>query len=748
MKSIKTFRLFSNIKIGKKLIFSFIFIACLIGIIGYIGLSNMNVINQGKTRIYNDDLIPITLLATMEANTLSISRDMETIMYTQDDVEIIIIRDRVDTRAKENEKLLDQFKENDLSDRELELLGEYEQANKEYSISRSLAIDLAVKRNYVMARFQNEQGYIPRIKMERILAELRDINIDTAENNVKASEIAFGNSVRSMIAITLVGLISAILIGFVLERTSELKRINKTLQKEIAERGKYEKALKESENYYRAIFENAGTAMGIIEEDMTFSMINKEWEIIYGYKKEDLEGKTWPPLFSEEFRERMIHYHNLRRVRAQNIPNRYNSRIIDKAGKERDCLVVVDMIPGTRKSVVAIIDISEIKRVNRAYKANSAVNMAMLHAEDENELLNNVCRNIVDIGGYRLAWVGRLENDQDRTIVPIAFAGYEAGYLKAKDRKLRDPEKGYGPAGIAIKTGQPFICRNLESCIQESPRWWKEAIKRGYQAVIAIPLSAGKTEAWGALTIYSEKEDVFDEEEVKLLTEMAGDLAYGISSLRVRQEKELVAKELENSLSKMRRVLLQTVDALSNVLEERDPYTAGHQVRVAKLANEIAKRMNLSADQVEGITVAATLHDLGKVMVPGEILTKPGEISEIEDMLIKEHSKAGYDIIKDIEFPWPIAQAVLQHHEKIDGSGYPQGLTGDKITQEAKIMAVADVVEAMTSHRPYRAALGLDRALEEITRKKGKLYDPEVVDTCLEIFKENRKFLEPEDQGK
>lgn len=744
MKFIKTVRWFPDIKIGKKLIFSFIFIACLIGVVGYIGLSNMNIINQGKTRMYNDDLIPITLLATMEANTLSISRDMETIMYTEDDVEIIIIRDRVETRAKENERLLAQFKENDLSDEELELLEKYEQANKEYNISRSLAIELAVQRNYIMARFQNEQGYIPRIRMERILADLRDINIATAERNVKESEIAFNNAVSSMITITLIGFISAILIGFALERTSELKRINKDLQKEITERRKYEKALKESELYYRTIFENAGTAMGIIEEDMTFSMLNKEWETIYGYKRKELEGTKWPPLFSEEFREMMICYHHLRRTRAQNAPKRYNSRIKDKAGKERDCLVIVDMIPGTKKSVVAIIDISEIKRANRAYKANSAVNMSMLHAENEQELLQEVCQNIVGVGGYRLAWVGRLENDKEKTIIPMAYAGYEEGYLKTKDNRLTDPEKGYGPAGIAISKGKPFICRNLAEFLPKSENWLTEAAKRDYKAVIALPLKTDENRIWGALTIYSEKEDVFDDEEVKLLTEMAGDLAYGINSLRVRQEKNLVAKELESSLSKMHRVLLQTVDSLANVLEERDPYTAGHQVRVAKLAKEIAKRMNLSADQIEGITVAATLHDIGKVVIPGEILTKPGEISEIENMLIKEHSKAGYDIIKDIEFPWPIAQAVLQHHEKIDGSGYPQGLTGDKMLLEAKILAVADVVEAMTSHRPYRTALGLDRALEEITRNKGILYDPIVVDTCLEIFNEDRLFLENE----
>ena len=186
----------------------------------------------------------------------------------------------------------------------------------------------------------------------------------------------------------------------------------------------------------------------------------------------------------------------------------------------------------------------------------------------------------------------------------------------------------------------------------------------------------------------------------------------------------------------MRQALHGTVMALANTVEIKDPYTAGHQRRVAQLACAMARELGWPPDQVEGMRVLCFLHDMGKIAVPSEILNKPGKISPAELGLIKGHPQVGYDILKDIAFPWPVAQGVLQHHERLDGSGYPSGLTGGEITPEAKILAVADVVEAMASHRPYRPALGIDRALEEITRNKGKLYDPEAVDVCVRLFTE------------
>ncbi len=184
--------------------------------------------------------------------------------------------------------------------------------------------------------------------------------------------------------------------------------------------------------------------------------------------------------------------------------------------------------------------------------------------------------------------------------------------------------------------------------------------------------------------------------------------------------------------------------AMSLAVETRGPYTAGHQQRVAELACEVATEMGLSTWDIEGVRIMGLLHDVGKITVPSEILSKPGQINQYEFGIIKTHSQVGYEILKEIEFPWPVTQVILQYHERLDGSGYPQGLSGEDITLEARILGVADVVEAMSSHRPYRPALGFDRALNEIAQKKGFLYDPEVVDACLRFFQKNEaeKLLE------
>ena len=170
--------------------------------------------------------------------------------------------------------------------------------------------------------------------------------------------------------------------------------------------------------------------------------------------------------------------------------------------------------------------------------------------------------------------------------------------------------------------------------------------------------------------------------------------------------------------------------------ELRDPYTAGHQRRVAEIAVTIGAELGLDARRQEGLRVAGQLHDVGKITIPAEILSKPGKLKPTELLLIKDHAEAGYDILKIVEFPWPVAEVALQHHERMDGSGYPQVLKGEAILLEARIMAVADVVEAMSSHRPYRAGLGIDKALAEIERGRGTAYDPLVADTCLKLFRE------------
>ncbi|MDY6971516.1 MAG: response regulator [Thermodesulfobacteriota bacterium] len=192
---------------------------------------------------------------------------------------------------------------------------------------------------------------------------------------------------------------------------------------------------------------------------------------------------------------------------------------------------------------------------------------------------------------------------------------------------------------------------------------------------------------------------------------------------------------LQDSMDKLGKALEGSIHAMALTVETRDPYTAGHQQRVANLANAIAREIGLSEERIEGVRMAGLIHDLGKISLPAEILSKPGRITKIEFDLIKTHPKVGYDILKSIEFPWPIAQMVLQHHERMCGSGYPLGLRGKEILLEARILAVADVVEAMASHRPYRPALGIDKALGEISENRTSMYDPEVVDACLNIFR-------------
>lgn len=201
-------------------------------------------------------------------------------------------------------------------------------------------------------------------------------------------------------------------------------------------------------------------------------------------------------------------------------------------------------------------------------------------------------------------------------------------------------------------------------------------------------------------------------------------------------ERRVAEKKLKESYQKLRMALEASVEAMGKATEIRDPYTAGHQKRVGQLSYKIARAMKLPEERCEGVRLSGAIHDIGKIYVPAEILSKPGSISDNEFNIIKTHSQVGYDILKKIEFPWPIAETILQHHERIDGSGYPQGLQNNNILLEAKIISVADVVEAMASYRPYRPALGIERAIDEIKKNRDKLYDPHIVDICCKIILE------------
>ena len=215
-----------------------------------------------------------------------------------------------------------------------------------------------------------------------------------------------------------------------------------------------------------------------------------------------------------------------------------------------------------------------------------------------------------------------------------------------------------------------------------------------------------------------------------------------IVTLRDISERKSAEKKIRDGIIRLSKNLEETVIALASAFEMKDPYTAGHQKRVTEIASAIALEMDIEKERFQGMRLASLVHDIGKINVPTEILSKPGIITEPEFALIRTHSQAGYDILKKINFPWPISRIVLQHHERMDGSGYPNGLSGREILLEARIIAVADVIEAMATHRPYRASLGIEKALEEIERNRGQLYDKDVADTCLRLFRSGKFRLE------
>ena len=226
------------------------------------------------------------------------------------------------------------------------------------------------------------------------------------------------------------------------------------------------------------------------------------------------------------------------------------------------------------------------------------------------------------------------------------------------------------------------------------------------------------------------------------LSKLSTALPRALAEARDKAERRLAEQRLRSALDWIQKQQAETIAALASVTVIGDPYTSGHQQRMASLACAIAEEMGLDPDQVDGIRVAGTLHDIGKIAVPAEILAKPRKLNELELGLVRMHSETSYEILREIEFQWPVAEMVYEHHERYDGTGYPRGLKGDEILPEARVMAVADVLEAMISHRPYRPAHELEAALEEVESGSGTLYDPEVCDACLRLFRERGYVLE------
>jgi PAS domain S-box-containing protein len=516
-----------------------------------------------------------------------------------------------------------------------------------------------------------------------------------------------------------------------------LGRLGSVVKRELAD-ATARKQAESLRTQLAAIVQSSNDAIIGMNTDGVITSWNPGAEKVYGYSAEDVVGKSVsilaPADKKEETRGR------IEAVKRGEAVNDVETNRIRKDGRSIDVVFSVSPIKdsgGRTVGVSAIVrDITEKKlaerallKVNRALKALSDCNLALIHASDEIQLLNEICRVIVNAGGYRLAWVGYVEHDAKKTVRPVAQSGFEPGYMEHADITWADNEGGRGPLGIAIRSGQLQVVQDVKTDPCFEP-WRANAVKLGYDSVLVAPLVSDSV-TLGALSIYAAGADAFDIEEITLLSELAADMAFGIATLRTRSAHERSAQRLLDSME-------ATIQAVAGTVEMRDAYTAGHQRRVAELATAIARDMGLAPDQVHGIYLAAVVHDLGKIHIPAEILTKPGKLSAIEFELIKTHPGSGYDILKGVDFPWPIAQIVLQHHERLDGSGYPGGLKGNEIVLEARILMVADVVEAMASHRPYRPAVGIDSALKEIERGRGSAYDAAVVDACLRLFAEKR----------
>jgi PAS domain S-box-containing protein len=511
---------------------------------------------------------------------------------------------------------------------------------------------------------------------------------------------------------------------------------------DITKRRRAEDALRASEECFRMLVEEAPDAISILDCDQgCLIAANRAAEHLFGVSRDKIIGRRPSDFYAtmqpdgqpvaESYSD-----DNQRALAGEEVT--YERRIVRPSGDERLCRVTFVRLPSdVRLLRASFVDITEQKaaeqgllRLNRALTTLSRGNEALVRCASEPELLMEMCRVIVEDGGYRMAWVGVVEHDAAKSVTPVAWAGEIGQYLNRTAITWADEPRGRGPTGRATRTGEPQLSLDLLNDPTMAP-WIKEAKRSGFASAIALPLK-GASGVFATLNIYSTEPAAFDRDESELLRELAKDLSFGIQSLRERAAHEALNRRWLAGFE-------ATVGAIAGTVEKRDPYTAGHQERVAKLAVAIARELALPEPQVEGLSLAAIIHDVGKIDIPLEILNKPGRLSDLQLGLVRGHAQAGYDIIKGIDFPWPIAQIVLQHHERLDGSGYPQGLKGDAILPEAKILVVADVVEAMMSHRPYRPGLGIDVALAEVERNKGRFYDPAAVEACVGLFR-NKGF--------
>jgi HD-GYP domain-containing protein (c-di-GMP phosphodiesterase class II) len=302
-----------------------------------------------------------------------------------------------------------------------------------------------------------------------------------------------------------------------------------------------------------------------------------------------------------------------------------------------------------------------------------------------------------------------------------------------------DEQTGKAAMGACIRTGKMQNVFDSETCETYAP-WRERARQYGIRSVVCIPLQVEN--GWrGVLNIYAAHPKAFEAPAIEVFQHLAEQIVHAVHAL----DQKLALDAGQIVLADTRRQLTDALSAMVKpmvvAMEMRDPYTAGHESRVADIAVAIGKELGWPEERLHGLYVAGQVHDIGKISIPAEILTKPTKLTAGEWALIREHTETGYTILKNIPFAWPIAEIVRQHHERLDGSGYPLGLKGDAILPEAKVLAVADMVEGMASHRPYRPAIKLNIVLKQLEKEAGSLLDVEAVKACATLFREKRLVL-------
>ena len=366
----------------------------------------------------------------------------------------------------------------------------------------------------------------------------------------------------------------------------------------------------------------------------------------------------------------------------------------------------------------AFVDVSHLMAEKRALSTFTQLSQVLTNPAKEKELLANLCSEIILLGGYALAWIGVVNEGVDPTIEIEASSG-EVDYLFiGQGESSEHLPNGLGFTSTAMRTREIQISNDLAR-ETHGEAWRERAREFGFGSVVAIPITIGE-ELLAVLTIYGREASAFDGPSEILLEKMATAFSLGLAHLR---DTRRLAAAFDGTLL-----------AIGKMSEVRDPYTAGHQQNVGQLGAAIAEHMGLEPAMADLIRQSGAVHDIGKFSTPAEILARPGSLETEEFALIKRHPEVGFKILSEASVPWPLAEVALEHHERIDGSGYPAGLKGDAICLPARIIAVADVVEAMMHRRPYREALGIDAALAEIQQGAGTLYDLDVAQGCSAVF--------------